>query len=138
MTKLLRFGVSIEESLLKKFDQLIRKQNYKNRSEALRDLIRAELVSEEWSKKVTITSGIAFVYNHHKRQLVNKLLDVQHDYHDIVVSSQHIHLDHDNCLEIVVVKGNSEKVRDLFYSIKALKGVKHIDILKSTTGSDIE
>ena len=138
MSRLIRFGVSIEERLLKKFDKLLRKQYYKNRSEALRDLIRSELIKEEWLKKGKITGGIAFVYNHHKRQLVNNLLDVQHDHQDIVVSSQHVHLDHDNCLEIVIVKGESEKVRNLFFSIKALKGVKHVDILKSTTGSGIE
>lgn len=138
MMKLVRFGVSIEEGLLKKFDRLLKKQKYNNRSEALRDMIRAALVKEEWSKEVNIAGGIAYVYDHHQRQLVNKLLDVQHSFHDIIVSSQHVHLDHDNCMEIVMVKGLVKKVSDLFYQLKAIKGIKHIDIIKSTTGKTLE
>lgn len=138
MMKLVRFGVSIEEGLLKKFDRLLNKQKYNNRSEALRDMIRAALVKEEWSSEVNIAGGIAYVYDHHQRQLVNKLLDVQHSFHDIIVSSQHVHLDHDNCMEIVMVKGLAKKVSDLFYQLKAIKGIKHIDIIKSTTGKTLE
>ena len=138
MMKLVRFGVSIEESLLKKFDSLLIKQKYKNRSEALRDMIRGALVKEEWSSEGRIAGGIAYVYDHHHRQLVNKLLDVQHSFHDIIVSSQHVHLDHDNCIEIVMVKGLVKKVSDLFYQLKAIKGIKHIDIIKSTTGEALK
>lgn len=138
MTNLIRFGVSIEESLLEKFDEFIQKRNYKNRSEAIRDLIRNSLVKDEWSSEEIIAGGIAFVYNHHQRELVNKLLDIQHYFHDVVVSSQHVHLDHDNCLEIVIVKGTSREVRDLYHQLKSMKGVKHIDILKSTTGKTLK
>lgn len=134
MSKLIRFGVSIEEGLLRKFDRHISKQAYRNRSEAIRDLIRAGLVEEEWSDEQLIAGGIAFVYNHHQRQLVNKLLDIQHQYHEIIVSSQHVHLDHDNCLEIVIVKGQAKAVTNLYHRLKSLKGVQHIDMLKSTTG----
>ena len=138
MSKLVRFGVSIETELLRKFDRHISKQAYRNRSEAIRDLIRAGLVEEEWSDKQAIAGGIAFVYNHHQRQLVNKLLDIQHQFHDIIVSSQHVHLDHDNCLEIVIVKGQAKTVTTLYHQIKSQKGVKHIDMLKSTTGEALK
>lgn len=134
MPRLIRFGVSVEEGLLRKFDLFIRKRSYRNRSEALRDLMRAALVAEEWSDKQDIAGGIAFVYDHHQRQLVNKLLDIQHKFYEIVVSSQHVHLDHDNCLEIVIVRGRAKVVSELYYRLKSLKGVKHIDVLKSTTG----
>ncbi len=134
MTDLTRFGVSIEAALLARFDRYIRERQYKNRSEALRDLIREALVEEEWEKDENIAGGIAYVYDHHQVQLVNNLLQVQHDFHDLVVSSQHVHLDHDNCLEIVVVKGSAIKVGALYHRLKAMKGIKHIDILKTTTG----
>ncbi|MFH1853600.1 MAG: nickel-responsive transcriptional regulator NikR [Candidatus Neomarinimicrobiota bacterium] len=138
MPNLIRFGVSIENSLLEEFDQFIRERNYTNRSEALRDLIREALVDEEWSQNDIIAGGIAFVYDHHQRELVNKLLNIQHDYHDTVISSQHVHLDHDNCLEIVVVKGPAEQVMALYHGLKSLKGVKHIDLIKSTIGERIK
>ncbi len=138
MANLIRFGVSIEATLLRNFDRFIRERQYENRSEALRDLIREALVEEEWEKDEVIAGGIAFVYDHHHKQLVNKLLDIQHDFHDLVVSSQHVHLDHSNCLEIVIVKGSSVKVGALYHQLKSMKGIKHIDILKTTTGSRLK
>jgi len=123
---------------LREFDQFIRERNYDNRSEALRDLIREALVKEEWSKNDYIAGGIAFVYDHHQRELVSKLLNIQHDYHDTVVSSQHVHLDHDNCFEVVVVKGSANRVMALFHSMKVLKGIKHIDLIKSTIGERLK
>jgi len=138
MTNLIRFGVSIEETLLKNFDRYIRERQYQNRSEALRDLIREALVEEEWEKDEVIAGGIAYVYDHHHKQLVNKLLDIQHDFHDLVVSSQHVHLDHNNCLEIVIVRGSAIKVGALYHQLKSMKGIKHIDILKTTTGSRLK
>lgn len=134
MVDLVRFGVSIQKQLLDKFDKYIRKQNYKNRSEAIRDLIRTSLVEEEWSQDQDIAGGIVYVYNHHQRQLVNKILQVQHDFHNLIISSQHVHLDHHNCLEIVSVKGRANHVGNLYHRLKSMKGIKHIDIVKSTTG----
>lgn len=131
MGDLVRFGVSVESDLLEQFDQFIEARQYKNRSEAIRDLMRQSLIEEAWEKDAVMAGGIAYVYDHHKRQLVNQLLLIQHDYHDLVVSSQHIHLDHDNCLEIVVVKGLVSRVRELYDRIKAMKGIQHIDMLKT-------
>jgi CopG family nickel-responsive transcriptional regulator len=137
-SSLLRFGVSIEENLLKKFDSFISSNNYRNRSEALRDLIRIALVEEEWENADEEVAGaIVLVYNHHKRELVNKLLDIQHDYNKYIISSQHIHLDHDNCLEIIVVKGNMKFIQEILSKLKSAKGVKHASLTKSTLGKNI-
>ena len=137
MTKLQRFGVSVETDLLDKFDEFIHERNYKNRSEALRDLMRDALVHEQWNEDETIAGAIAFVYDHHHGQLVNKLVDVQHDYYQIIITSQHIHLDHDNCMEIILAKGPAKQVGKLYDSIRSMKGVKHVDLLRSTTGQTL-
>ncbi|NQV15455.1 nickel-responsive transcriptional regulator NikR [bacterium] len=137
MKKLQRFGVSVETDLLYKFDEFISERNYKNRSEALRDLMRDALVREQWQEDETIAGAIAFVYDHHHGQLVNKLLELQHGYFTIIISSQHVHLDHDNCMEIILAKGPANQVGKLYDSIRAMKGVKHIDLLRSTTGQKL-
>ncbi len=138
MPKLVRFGVSIEDNLIKKFDSLIEKKNYSNRSEAIRDLIRKNLVDEEWAKDGEVACGIIMVYDHHKRELVNKLLDIQHDYTGIIISTQHVHLDHDNCLEIVAVKGNAKQAAELADKLSSLKGVKHCSVAKTAVGHALE
>ena len=136
-TKLVRFGVSIEEGLISKFNRLIRERRYGSRSEAIRDLIRAALVEKEWEKGGNIAGGIGFVYDHHLRRLTERLTDTQHDFRDLIVSSTHIHLDHDNCLELVTVKGDAKRIKKLFDLIKAAKGVKHAGLIRTTTGRDI-
>jgi len=137
MPKVFRFGISLGKDLLDKFDRLIREKNYTNRSEAFRDLIREDLVKAEWKKNKEIVGAITLIYNHHKRELVNKLMDIQHDFGDIIISSQHIHLDHNNCLEIIAVKGSSKEAQKLSDSLKSVKGVKHGTLSLSTTGKDI-
>lgn len=134
MSEIVRFGVSLEEKLLDRFDRLIRKKNYTNRSEALRDLIRQELVKKEWDEGGEVAGAITFVYNHHKRELLNKITDIQHDTQKVIISTQHIHLDHDNCLEIVAVRGKSKDVQKLTDQIKAVKGVKHCALSISGLG----
>ena len=137
MKKLFRFGVSLEKSLLDKFDKLIRGRNYTNRSEAFRDLIRQELIKKEWQEGKKIAGAITLIYDHHKRELANKLTDIQHDFHDLIISTQHIHLDHDNCLEIIAVKGKSNEAQKLSDILKAIKGVKHTALSMSTTGKEV-
>jgi CopG family nickel-responsive transcriptional regulator len=134
MSKIIRFGVSLEEALLHNFDSLIKKRKYTNRSEAIRDLIRQELLKKELEEDLEVAGAITFIYDHHQRDLLHKIIDVQHDHQDIIQSSQHIHLDHHSCLEIVAVKGNSKKVSDLADTLKALKGVKHGSLSMSSTG----
>ena len=104
MSEIIRFGVSLEKNLLQRFDRLIRGKKYTNRSEAIRDLIRQEMVKKEWEEGGEVAGAITFIYDHHKRDLLNRIMDLQHDYQKIIISTQHIHLDHDNCLEIVAVK----------------------------------
>jgi len=137
MLKVFRFGISLDKDLLDKFDRLIREKNYTNRSEAFRDLIREDLVKAEWKKNKEIVGAITLIYDHHKRELVNKLMYIQHDFGDIIISSQHIHLDHNNCLEIIAVKGSSKEAQKLADRLKSVKGVKHGTLSLSTTGRDI-
>jgi len=136
--KLVRFGVSIEDNLIKKFDTLIGKKNYSNRSEAIRDMIRKNMVDEEWEKGGEVACGIVMVYDHHQRELVNKLLDIQHDYTGIIISTQHVHLDHGNCLEIVAVKGKAKKAAELADKLSSMKGVKHCSVAKTAVGHSLE
>jgi CopG family transcriptional regulator, nickel-responsive regulator len=137
MSSLVRFGVSLEDDLLKKFDRHIKKNKYTNRSEAVRDLIREELVKKEWMENKEVTGAVTIVYDHHTRELVNKILDIQHDYHDFVLSTQHIHLDHHNCFEIIVTRGRSRDIEELFQKLKSAKGVKHAGFLMATKGKGL-
>ncbi len=138
MNRIIRFGVSLEKELLDKFDRLIKSKKYPNRSEALRDLIRQDLVAREWEQGREIAGAITLVYNHHRRELVNRLTDIQHHFHKIIISAQHIHLDHDNCLEIIALRGNPVEARRLADALKSVKGVKHGTLSMSTTGKAIE
>jgi len=137
MAELIRFGVSLEKDLLDKFDRLIREEDYANRSEAFRDLMREKLIKTEWKSGRNVAGAITLVYDHHKRDLLNVLTDIQHQYHELIVSGQHIHLDHDNCLEIIVVKGEPKKISELANKLKAAKGVKFGQLSMATTGKDI-
>jgi len=137
MADLVRFGVSLDKELLSKFDKHIKDKNYPTRSKAIGDLIRENLVRKEWIEGKEVVGAITLVYNHNKRELVNKLTDVQHDFHQVIISSQHIHLDENNCLEIVVVKGKPREVEKLAYRLKSTKGVKHGSLTMATTGKEI-
>jgi len=126
MAELARIGVAIDDELLKKFDKLIAKRGYTNRSEAFRDLIRNELVQEVWeSSNVEMFGTVTLVYDHHVRLLTEKLTELQHQYHAAILSSMHVHLDHDNCLEVILVKGKATVVQKLANALIATKGVKH-------------
>lgn len=137
MSKLVCFGISLGEDLLVKFDRLIKQRKYTNRSEALRDLIRGELIKKEWTENKEVTGAITRVYDHHTRELVAKVLDVQHDDHTCILSSQHIHLDHHNCFEIIVTRGKSKEIEKLYQKLKAMKNVKHAGFMMATKGKDL-
>ncbi len=134
---LARFGVSIDQELLKKFDAFIKIKQYTNRSEAFRDLIRQELVVKQWQSGGKVVGAITLIYDHHKRELVNKLMDLQHDFGELIISAQHVHLDHHHCLEIIAVRGLAQKVQKLADSLRAVKGVKHGALSMSTTGAAV-
>ncbi len=138
MTDLTRFGISIDERLLQRFDGLIADKGYVNRSEAIRDLIRAALVEEEWAGGDEQTVGtVTLVYDHHTRDLADKLTDQQHSHHDAIVSALHVHLDAHHCLEVVVVRGKAREVKRLADELIGTKGVKHGKLVTSTTGKDL-
>ncbi|MBP7528979.1 MAG: nickel-responsive transcriptional regulator NikR [Syntrophorhabdaceae bacterium] len=137
MSGLVRFGVSLDSELLRKFDQLIREKNYSNRSEAFRDLIRQELVEKEWEAGGEVAGAITLIYDHHHRELLNKITDLQHDSQHVIISTQHVHLDHSNCLEIVAVKGKPEDVKRLAEMLRSIKGIKHCTLSMSSTGKGI-
>lgn len=120
-----RFGVSLEDDLLKELDNLAKKHKFPNRSQAIRFLIRKNLVEESYEGNKEVSGAIILIYDHHRRELVNKSLDIQHDFSHNILSTQHVHLDHNNCLEIIALKGKARNLKDLSDKLIALKGVKH-------------
>lgn len=138
MGELSRIGVAIDTDLLEKFDRLIEQRGYTNRSEAFRDLIRDELVEKNWeSPDSHVVGTVTLVYDHHVRMLSEKLTDIQHDYHHAVLSTLHVHLDHDHCLEVLVVKGKSGDVRKVADALISTKGVKHGRLTITTSGVEL-
>jgi CopG family nickel-responsive transcriptional regulator len=137
MSELVRFGVSLEKSLLERFDVLIREKQYTNRSEALRDLIREELVQREWRDGSDVAGAITLIYDHHKRDVLSRVTDIQHEFQRVIISTQHIHLDHHNCLEIVAARGKAEEVQKLANALRSIKGVRHATLSMSSTGREI-
>ncbi len=135
MGELTRFGISMDAQLLERFDDLIRRKGYVNRSEAIRDLVRNALVEDQWSRADEETVGtVTLVYDHHTRDLADKLTEHQHAHHELIISALHVHLDHDHCLEVVVVKGRAGEVRRLADELIGTKGVKHGRLVTTTTG----
>lgn len=120
-----RFGVSLPEDILNELDKLVLKQKFPNRSQAIRHLIKGTLVSEKIDLNKTVAGAIVIVYDHHKRELNNNLMHVQHDYHDLILSTQHVHLAHDLCLETIAVKGKAKMLLSLADKIIGTKGIKH-------------
>lgn len=138
MSEIVRFGISINDRLLERFDQLIEGKGYVNRSEAIRDLIRNALVEEAWAKENEEAVGtVSLVYDHHTRDLADKLTDHQHSHHKEIVSSLHVHLDAHHCLEVVVLKGKAGEIKRLAEELIGTKGVKHGKLMTTTTGQDL-
>jgi len=128
-----RIGVAIDSGLLRKFDGLIQQRGYSNRSEAIRDLIRAELVNEVAQSPTSIVAGtVTLLYDHHVRLLTEKLTALQHDFQGTIVSTMHVHLDHQNCLEVLVLRGQSADVHRVADLMIATKGVKHGRLVVTT------
>jgi CopG family nickel-responsive transcriptional regulator len=130
MEKIKRFGVSIEPDLLNKFDKAIKKKGYTNRSEAIRDIIRKDIITEK-NKNPNLESigTLTIIYDHHAGNLTNRLLDLQHDHTKEILSTTHIHIDHHNCLEVLVLKGKTGNIQKLADNIKSLKGIKHGELV---------
>ena len=137
MKKLVRFGVSLDHHLLDDFDRLITGRRYASRSEALRDLIRDNLVGDQWKDNKPTVGTITFVYDHHVRDLTKKLTHIQHDFHGHILSGMHVHLDHDHCLEVLVVKGKGSEIRKVADALISVKGVKHGKLTMTTTAKGL-
>ena len=138
MGETVRFGISIDADLLDSFDQLIERKKYMNRSEAIRDLIRSSLVETKWEVgEEEIVGTITIVYNHHVRDLSDKLTEQQHAYHQQIISALHVHLDAHNCLEVLVVRGKAGEVKKIADELIGVKGVKHGKLVMTTSGEEL-
>ncbi len=134
MTELARIGISIDPALLESFDRLIGDKGYVNRSEAIRDMIRDALVEDQIKRQddAPTVGTVTLVYNHHTRDLADKLTEHQHSHHDAIISALHVHLDSHHCLEVVVVRGTSAQIKRLADELIGTKGVKHGKLVLTT------
>ncbi|ASJ06632.1 nickel-responsive transcriptional regulator NikR [Thermococcus pacificus] len=136
--KITRFGVSVPEELLEKFDRIIEEKGYVNRSEAIRDMMRDFIVRHEWEQGEGEVAGtITMLYNHDEAEVVKELLDLQHDYLEEIISSIHVHMDEHNCLEVVIVKGKASRIKEIADRLLSLKGVKHGKLVMTGTGKEL-
>ncbi len=132
-----RFTISLDEKLLDDFDTYISQQKYVNRSEAIRDLIRSSFVAKEWQADKDVVGVVTMVYDHHQHKLQEKVTEIQHDYHHQIVSTTHVHMDHHNCLEVIIIKGKAGSVNELADRLRSLRGVRNCNLAMSTTGKDL-
>ena len=136
--KLKRFAISLEEKLFNQFEQYVRLNRGGNRSQFIRDLIRKFLLQQTWKTGKEIVVVVTLVYSHHEGDLVGRLTEFQHSHQRMIVSTTHIHLDHDNCLEVVIVRGKSDKVRALTERLISLRGIKTGSVSAAGSGGDME
>lgn len=132
-----RFSISLDEDLLADFDTFIRQRKYGNRSEAIRDLIRKAFVKNEWMADKEVIGVITLVYDHHQNRLQDRITELQHGFHHQITSSTHVHLDHNNCLEVIIVRGKAKKVQELAERLTALRGVKDGHLAMTSTGDHL-
>lgn len=133
-----RFSISLPPSLLQQLDEMTREKGYDNRSLAIADMIRDRLVEhQEKTGKSEMVGTITLVYDHHKPHLQASLTDIQHDYNDVILSTVHVHLDHHNCLEVLLVRGKADLLRKIADELISAKGVKHGKLSVTTTGKDL-
>ena len=139
MSDLERYTVTMPQDLFRAFDESIARKGYRNRSEAMRDLVRAALVQEQWENPDEhVAATMTLIYDHHTRDLSEKINEIQHHHGDLVVSTLHVHLDHHNCLEVIVLRGASRDVRALADALGCIKGVKHAQLALTTEGRDLK
>jgi len=136
-----RFTISLDDGLAREFDRLIAERGYRNRSEAVRDLLRGQLEAARPAESGHCVANLSYVYNHHERDLAERLTTLQHGHHDLAVATLHAHLDHDNCLESVILKGPTARVRAFAEALTAERGVRHgslnvvaVDVAQSSHG----
>lgn len=133
-----RFSVSLPSALLRQLDKMSGQKGYHNRSQAIADMIRSHLVEHQQRfGNEDIAGTITLVYDHHKPHLQATLTDIQHEHHDVILSTVHVHLDHHNCLEVLLVRGKAELIRKIADELTSAKGVKHGKLTVTTTGKDL-
>ena len=134
MSKLIRTSITIEEDLLKKLEGLTTKSQFSNRSEFIRDLIRGAIIENEWAEDEEVVGTITLIFDHHKRELSNKLTKLQHNHHQEILASTHIHLTHNICAEMIMLKGKASAINEIVNKIRQQVGVIHAGITMSSTG----
>ena len=138
MGQTIRFGVSLDSDLLEKFDALCEERCYQTRSEAIRDLIRNTLVQKEWEDlNREMVGTLTLVYDHHQSDLAQKMTEIQHSSLDVIVTALHIHLDHHNCMEVLILRGPGQEIKNTAARLISTKGVKHGKLSLATTGQDL-
>ena len=128
-----RFSVSLEKELLDELDRFTENNNFSNRSQALRHLIEKNIVEEKWQCNKIVAGAIVLIYDHHKKDISSISNEIQHNYHDVILSTQHYHLSHDICLEITAVKGEANRLTELSDRLISIKGIKHGKLVMSKT-----
>lgn len=137
-SRLIRFGVSVPEELASAFDVRIARLGYKNRSEAIRDLMRAHLVEAEWERATgEVVGTVTIIYDHEKPELSQVLTSMQHEYVHVIVCTTHVHLDAHNCMEVIVLRGAVAEVQKIASSLISARGVKHGRLVCTTTGTEL-
>jgi len=134
MSDLVRASFSIEPALLEQLEQLVSSSHYENRSEFIRDLIRAKLVSQQWENNEEALGTITLLYNHHSRLLNEKLIELQHHHHAMILATTHVHLDEHLCAEMIMIRGRAHEIRELLNLLQQPKGVLHATLSMTTTG----
>jgi CopG family nickel-responsive transcriptional regulator len=135
VSDLVRLSISLDRPLLNRLGRLVKKSGYANRSEFVRDMIRRRLVEQQWSdQRQQVVGTITMVYDHHARQLTDKLVDIQHDHHESILASTHVHLSHDLCAEMIMLRGNPTRIRQITDRLRQQRGVLHAELAMSSTG----
>ncbi|MCY3021585.1 MAG: nickel-responsive transcriptional regulator NikR [Planctomycetota bacterium] len=137
MSEVVRLTFSIEKPLCAQLEKLIKESHYTNRSEFVRDMIREQIVSRQWKSDQEALGTVTLVYNHHLRRVGEKLTDVQHHHHEQVLAATHVHLSHDLCAEVIIIRGRAGEIRHIADELRQQKGVLHAALSMSTTGKGI-
>lgn len=137
MSEIARVSLSLETSLLEKLDRMARENDYENRSEFIRDLIRDQLTREQWENDEEVLGTLTLVYNHHQRGLTEKLVELQHHCHESVLAATHVHLTHEICAEMIMLRGRPSGITELVNAMRKQRGVLHAGLTMNTTGEKI-
>ncbi len=137
MSELVRLSISLERPLYETLEEMVRHSKYENRSEYLRDLIRDKVVADQWENAEEALGVITLIYNHHQRELSEKITNAQHHHHHLVLATTHVHLNSDLCAEMIMAKGKADNIRNLADTLRKQRGVLHLGLTMSSTGENL-